>query len=189
MGRAATSSALRWIQRAVRLLEWIAGLTLGALLGVVLLQVSARFVLHASVDWTIDVATILLVWATFLGATVASFADENFAVSFLVGALPPAQRRVAELFANVAVIVILVALLIYGSRYTVIQTSQLYPGIAISKAWGAIAIPVSAMLMLPRYVLAAIGELSGAGQTRREQDRASRVAGAAEFTASHGGSQ
>ena len=97
--------------------------------------------------------------------------------------------RVAELFANVAVIVILVALLIYGSRYTVIQTSQLYPGIAISKAWGAIAIPVSAMLMLPRYVLAAIGELSGAGQTRREQDRASRVAGAAEFTASHGGSQ
>lgn len=185
-----TLPATRWSQRGVLLSEWLVGLVLGALTGVVMLQVIARFAFQVSLPWTMDVAGLLLVWATFLGAAVASFSDENFAVGFVVDALPDRFRPVAELVGNLAVIVTLAALLVYGLRYSLLQTSQLYPGIAISKAWGAAAIPVSAVLMLLRYFSAtrvALTKFRAGAQG--EQGTACSSAARARTPASHGDSK
>ena len=147
-------SSVNLARRGVRLVDFFAGLTIGALACTVMLQVIARYLLQISLDWTSDISTLLLIWATFLGAAVASFSDEHFAVGFVVDALPSSLRPAADLFANMAVTVTLLALLFYGCRYTLVQMSQQYSGIAISKGWATLAIPVSALLMLPRYVTA-----------------------------------
>jgi TRAP-type C4-dicarboxylate transport system permease small subunit len=139
-------------RRGAHLLHQIAALALGALACVVLLQVVARFVLRMSFEWTLDLATVLLVWTTFLGAAVASWFDDHFAVTFIVDVLPRPLRAVAELIANLAVTVTLATLLVYGFRYSLVQMSQTYPSLAIPKGWAALAIPVCALLMLPRYI-------------------------------------
>ena len=57
------------------------------------------------------------------------------------------------------VIVVLVELVIVGWRFAVLQTDQLYPSAGVPKAWAAAAIPIGALLMIPRYLLDALRRL------------------------------
>ena len=62
---------VRWLY--ANLLEWIVGLLLLAIVLITLWQVFSRYIMDAPVTWSDEVAQLLLVWATFLGA--ADFAS------------------------------------------------------------------------------------------------------------------
>lgn len=134
----------------------LAGLLLGILAVVVLLQVFSRYVLRAPVDWTIDGATMLLVWVSFLGAATASFGRAHFAMEFIVDALPTSIGRALSVIANLLVVLVLIELMVVGWQFAALQMDQTYPSAELPKGWAAMAIPVSAVLMIPRYLIDAL---------------------------------
>jgi TRAP-type C4-dicarboxylate transport system permease small subunit len=62
----------------VRLLEWIVIVVVAALVLDVLWGVFSRFVLRSPSRWTEEVATILLIWVSLLGAAVAFGRNEHW---------------------------------------------------------------------------------------------------------------
>lgn len=85
--------------------EVLAILLVAALCVVVTLQVFFRLVLGAPLSWSEELATILFVWVTMVGASLALKRGEHFAVELLQRQLPIRARRVVE---------ILVALILVG---------------------------------------------------------------------------
>jgi TRAP-type C4-dicarboxylate transport system permease small subunit len=147
-------------------LERLAGLALGALAVVVLLQVISRYVLRSPMDWTADGATILMIWVSFLGAAVAGLHRAHFALDFIVDALPQPIALIVRAVANLLTVVILCALAWLGLRFALLSMGTWYASVALPKAVAAAAIPVSAVLMIPGYL---IDGLAGLRRARRTQ--------------------
>jgi TRAP-type C4-dicarboxylate transport system permease small subunit len=77
----------------VRLLEWIVIIVVAALVLDVLWGVFSRFVLRWPSRWTEEVATILLIWVSLLGAAVAFGRNEHLGIDYLVKKFDPSARR------------------------------------------------------------------------------------------------
>jgi TRAP-type C4-dicarboxylate transport system permease small subunit len=153
---------------AVRLLggltlaaEAAATATLAALAVVVLLQVASRYVLRAPIDWSVDGATALLIWLSFMGAARAAFDRAHFRVDSLVEILPLGLRRIVAALSNYCAVAVLIILAYFGWRFAMLQMGQAYPGMPIAKGWIAIAIPIGAVLMIPRYLADAVAYTLG----------------------------
>lgn len=140
----------------VLVLERLAGLILGGLVVVVLLQVISRYLLRSPMDWTADGATILMIWVSFLGAAVAGLHRAHFALEFVVDAFSPGVARLTQAVANALVVVVLCALAWLGSRFALINMGTWYASVPLPKAVAAAAIPVSALLMIPGYLMDAL---------------------------------
>jgi TRAP-type transport system small permease protein len=128
---------------------------------VVILQVASRYVLHAPIDWTVDGATALMIWLSFAGAALAAFERAHFVIDGAVDMLPPAGRRAAIVFSNLCASAVLAVLVFYGWRFAMLQMGQDYPALPLAKGWVALAIPVGAALMIPRFVADAVAAALG----------------------------
>lgn len=154
------SPPVLWLFRNVaRVLDHLVGLVLLALAVVVLLQVISRYLLRSPIDWTIDGATLLLIWISFLGAATASFTRAHFAMEFVTNTLPVPVARVVSVIANVIVVVVLIEMAVVGWKFSMLQMDQNYPSAGLPKGWAALAIPVSALIMIPRYLIDALTTL------------------------------
>ena len=96
---------------------------MAALIGVITLQIVSR-VFFEAVGWTEEVARFLLVWITFLGATLAFQRGRHIAVTFVVDALPDPLQRVARIAAVLVALGFMIALMVIGYRYMQVQSFQ-----------------------------------------------------------------
>ncbi|RCV93557.1 TRAP transporter small permease [Vreelandella rituensis] len=119
---------------------------MAALIGVITLQIISR-VLFSAVGWTEEVARFLLVWITFLGATLAFQRGRHIAVTFAVDALPGRLRQVARIAATLIVLAFMVALVVIGYRYMQVQSFQKSASMRLSMTYVYAVIPLSAALM------------------------------------------
>ena len=71
----------------------VASVLLVALCMVVSLQVICRYALVHPLSWTEELASLLFVWMTLLGASIALREGQHFAVELLQRKLPPKIRR------------------------------------------------------------------------------------------------
>lgn len=119
---------------------------MAALIGVITLQVVSR-VLFSAVGWTEEVARFLLVWITFLAATLAFQRGRHIAVTFAVDALPGRLRQAARVIAVLSVIGFMVALVVIGYRYMQVQSFQKSASLRLSMTYVYAVIPLSAAVM------------------------------------------
>nr|WP_275287829.1 TRAP transporter small permease [Halomonas elongata] len=119
---------------------------MAAMVGVITLQIVSR-VFFTALGWTEEVARFLLVWITFLAATLAYRGGRHIAVDFVVEALPGRPQRLMRLLAGVAALAFLVALVIIGYRYMQMQSFQKSASLRLSMTWVYAVIPLSAALM------------------------------------------
>jgi len=117
-----------------------------ALIGVITLQVVSR-VLFSAVGWTEEVARFLLIWITFLAATLAFQRGRHIAVTFAVDALPGRLRQATHIIAILSVIAFMVALVVIGYRYMQVQSFQKSASLQISMTYVYAVIPLSAAVM------------------------------------------
>ena len=117
-----------------------------ALIGVITLQVISR-VLFSAVGWTEEVARFLMVWITFLAATLAFQRGRHIAVTFAVDALPGRLRQAARVVAVLSVIAFMVALVVIGYRYMQVQSFQKSASMRLSMTYVYAVIPLSAAVM------------------------------------------
>ncbi|WP_163851285.1 TRAP transporter small permease [Pseudooceanicola aestuarii] len=131
-----------------------------ALVGVITLQIVSR-VVFTSVAWTEEVARFLLIWITFLGATLAFQQGRHIAVSMLRDRLPPAPRRIVTGAGCLVVIAFLVTLAVIGWQYSNMQSFQKSPSLRLSMTWVYLVMPFSALVMTVLSVIDLINLLAG----------------------------
>jgi len=138
----APASAAWW------LLEVTAGLLIGAITVLVSVQVFARYVLNNTPPWSEELCRYLFVWASFLGACVATGRAAHLGVDSLVVRLPAGVREVLR-HAVTALIVVFMGLLVWqGAALVPAMATQRSPSMGISLQYVFMAIPIAGAIML-----------------------------------------
>lgn len=139
---------------------------MAALAAVITLQIVSR-VLFTAVSWTEEVARFLLVWLTFLGATLALTEKRHIAVTILTDRLPPALGRVAAIVGLVAMTAFLIALTWIGWQYMSMQSFQRSAALRLSMMYVYAVIPVSGALMSVLCLADLVTTISGRASAGR----------------------
>jgi len=137
-----------------------------ALIAVITLQIVSR-VFFTAVGWTEELARFLLVWITFLGATLAFQRGRHIAVTFIVNAMPGRLRQVTRILAVAIILGFMVALVLVGYRYTQMQSFQTSASLGWSMTYVYSIIPVCGALM-GWYALVDLVELVSEGPDTAE---------------------
>ena len=158
----ALTSLLQRSERALdAVIQPIVFLGMAALIGVITLQIVSR-VFFTAVGWTEEVARFLLIWITFLGATLAFQRGRHIAVSFVVDALPPRLAQLARIVAVLVALGFMIALVVIGYRYMQVQSFQRSASLRLSMTYVYAVIPLAAAIMA-WYALVDVIELVVSG--------------------------
>lgn len=122
------------------------GLVLG-LLCLILLQVTARYLLHISLPWTEEMARIALLWTVMFGAAVAMERREHYAITIVSHQLRPPVDWIVTLAANLIGLIFLIIFCIYGLKFAETGMRASYVSLGIPRGWVYVALPVGGALM------------------------------------------
>lgn len=129
---------------------------LGALMvGVVAAQVFFRYVLNHSLFWSEELARYILVWLTFLGASVAYRRGAHPRIDLLASRSNPRRERTLRIGAHLVAMAFFLLLVIYGAQFAYFVRLQISPALQLPKWIVMLVLPVSGLLML-LHALAAI---------------------------------
>ena len=110
--------------------------------------VVSRYVFHAPLVWSDELASILFLWLAMLGAVVAFWRGEHMRMTALVGMLGPTTHAFLEGVALAAAMTFLAALAWPAYEFTVDETYIRTPALGLINAWRAAALPTGLALML-----------------------------------------
>ncbi len=97
----------------------VAAVTLAIFTGIVLLDVVFRYWLHIPLAWPAESSVLCFQWMVFLGAPVALRRGLHFGVNVGLDRLPPAARRIADIFIGLTILATSIAIAIMAYRMTV----------------------------------------------------------------------
>lgn len=131
-----------------RLLDASLCLILGVMAAIVSASVFCRFALNSPLSWADELAQILLVWLTFLGAAVAVREDGHYYLNYLSRRAAGRGARVLQLTRDLAALAAIGVLLYFSARVTLGVTNWIMPATEISRSLVYGACPVGCVLML-----------------------------------------
>ncbi len=129
------------------LVEIPAALLVVAEIVVLLAGVTSRYLLHAPLVWSDELASMLFLWLAMLGAVVALRRGEHMRMTALVGKASPGVRAFLDVVAIAAPLAFLV--LVIGPAVDFAQDEAFItsPALEIPNSWRAAALPVGTTLM------------------------------------------
>ena len=110
--------------------------------------VTARYAFHAPLVWSDELASILFLWLSMLGAVVALRRGEHMRMTGLVSRVGPQARLLLEALAITAAIAFLVMILPDALDYAEDERFIVTPALEIANSWRAAALPIGIVLML-----------------------------------------
>jgi tripartite ATP-independent transporter DctM subunit len=131
-------------------------LLVAAEIAVLLAGVVSRYVFHAPLIWSDELASILFLWLAMLGSAVAFDRGEHMRMTAVVGKLSPAARAFTDVLATVAALVFLVLILPHSLEYAHEEAIIRTPALDISATWrvAAMVVGFGAMALLALLRLA-----------------------------------
>lgn len=138
-------AAFRMIDRTLDVALFV---ILAAMTTVVAANVFCRFVLQFSISWGDELAQILLVWLTFLGAAAATREKAHYAFDYLVRNLPGRAKKVFIVFTQLVCIGAISILLWYSWQVTWGIRRWIMPATEINRAFVYGACPAGCLFML-----------------------------------------
>jgi tripartite ATP-independent transporter DctM subunit len=133
--------------------EAMAALLVLAEICVLFAGVVSRYVFHAPLVWSDELASILFLWLSMLGAVVALRRGEHMRMTALVQKVQPHTRALLDAFAIAASIAFLVLIIWPSIDYAHEESFIVTPALEISNAWRAAAIPAGIGIMLVMALL------------------------------------
>ncbi|MBO0321527.1 TRAP transporter small permease [Muricauda sp. CAU 1633] len=131
-----------------KMVDGLLALILGSMSLIVAANVFFRFVLNASLYWVDEVAQILLVWLTFIGAALAIREKAHYVLNFLSEKLKGKAQRPFYILQQVLILFSIILLLYYGSIVVWKIRYWVMPATEISRMFVYIACPLGCALML-----------------------------------------
>lgn len=110
------------------------------------LQIIFRVFFNALV-WTEEAARYLLVWSSFLGATLAYKRKMHIAVTFGVDLLPKTLRKAVTLLSILISLIFFGTCAYYGFQLIAMQSFQLSPALRLPMKYIYLGIPLSFIVM------------------------------------------
>ena len=120
--------------------------------------VFGRYVLNATPTWVEQVALLLVVWMTFLGAAVGIRRKTHLAVDFVRDALRPGRRKAVTLLASLALLFFGLVMAWQGYVMWERTAQRAIPLLGISEGWRAIPVSISGA-MIVAFCLDDIGRM------------------------------
>lgn len=135
----------------VRLLEVATASLMGILVLDVTWQVVSRFILRKPSAWTEELATILMIWASLLGAALAYARKMHLGVDYFVGRLSADRRALVALYVHLLVIGFAGYIMVYGGLRIVMRTlavQQMTPALGLDRGYVYLALPIAGLFIL-----------------------------------------
>jgi tripartite ATP-independent transporter DctM subunit len=114
---------------------------------VLLAGVIARYVFHRPLVWSDELASLLFLWLSMLGAVVALRRGEHMRMTGLVNRVGPRAQAWLETLALTVPLAFLALVMWPAFEYAVEEAPVVSPAMEISNAWRASAIPAGLALM------------------------------------------
>ncbi len=111
-------------------------------------QVFCRYVLNSSLFWSEELARYMLVWLSFLGASVAYYRNLHPGVDALTSRISPDKQNIARLLVHGSSICLALIMVISGTQFAWFVRQQISPALAIPKWIILSVIPVSGVILL-----------------------------------------
>jgi len=131
--------------------QWIEYLLFGLGLTMTLVvatQVFFRYVLNQSLFWSEELARFLLVWLSFLGASVAYRRKAHPGIDVVSSRMPDALRRIFTVVVHIVSITLFVVMIFYGYRFAYFVRLQISPALYVPK-WVIFGIvPISGFILM-----------------------------------------
>ncbi len=131
-----------------RTLETLLFVTLASMVSVVGINVFCRFILNFSLSWGDELAQVLMVWMTFLGAAVGMRDRSHYAFDYLVKSLPDNVKKFFVLLSEVITIAMTLGLLYWSAQVTILIRHWVMPAMGISRSLVYGACPVGTFFLL-----------------------------------------
>jgi TRAP-type C4-dicarboxylate transport system permease small subunit len=128
---------------------WVENLvcTMGILMAVIVAaQVFSRYGLNYSLFWSEELARFLLVWITFLGASVAYFYNAHPGVDAVYRHLPLKLQRWSTLVVHVVSLCLFSVMVINGAGFAWFVRLQITPALSLPKWIIMGVVPVSGVI-------------------------------------------
>ncbi|WP_405380357.1 TRAP transporter small permease [Maribacter sp. LLG6340-A2] len=136
-----------------RILNVLLVLVLGAMAVIVAGNVFFRFILNASLYWADELAQILLVWLTFLGAALAVKEKSHYMLNFLIEKLNGNTKKFCWFFQQVMILTAIAILLYYSTIVSFKIRLWVMPATEISRFFVYAACPIGCLMMLYYSIL------------------------------------
>lgn len=136
--------------------KWAVVILLGILTVLVFSQVFFRYVIESGLTWSDEVARYILVWVTFLGASLGARTKALIGLEVVVNLLRGIPKRLAIEMAMFVTVGFLVFVVIYGAQLTVVGHDQFSPALFVRMSWVYMAIPIGGSLMIMNVLANAI---------------------------------
>ncbi len=153
------------LARLDAVLGWVVDLPVAILVAaeIVLLfsGIVARYVLHAPITWSDELASILFLWLAMLGSVVAFRRGEHMRMTAFVSWASPPARAFLDVFAVAAALAFLLLVVGPAGEFALDEDMIVTPALEISNMWRAAALPVGLGLMIVSALvrLARVGNL------------------------------
>jgi len=114
---------------------------------VISLQIISR-VLFSALTWSEELSRYLLVWSTFLGATLAYKRGMHISVTFVVEAFPPKMNKLIKVLSILLSMVFFAVAIKFGIQYILMQKIQVSAALRIPMKYIYTVIPLSFSIMI-----------------------------------------
>ncbi|MDR2174304.1 MAG: TRAP transporter small permease [Synergistaceae bacterium] len=126
--------------------------TLALMTGVTILQIVCRIGFRA-LTWSEEATCFLLVFASFLGTTVAFKRGSNIAVNFMLNVLPAPLKKIVTIAIELTGIVFFGVTGWYGAVLCIEERMQMASSMPISMAWMYLVFPLTGAVAILHLVV------------------------------------
>jgi TRAP-type C4-dicarboxylate transport system permease small subunit len=155
-------SILEKLSRAVN--KWIEYSLFGLGLSmsiIVAVQVFCRYVLNHSLFWSEELARYLLVWLTFLGASVAYYRGMHPGIDVVYARLPDTIRKAAAVTVHLLSMALFAIMIIFGIKFAYFIRHQISPALYLPKWLVYAIIPLSGTVFMLHGLIFFLDEIKG----------------------------
>ena len=126
---------------------------------VVAVQVFFRYVLNQSLFWSEELARFLLVWLSFLGASVAYRRKAHPGVDVLSSRMPDSLRKMFAVIVHSVSLIFFFVMILYGCRFAYFVRLQISPALYVPKWIIFSIVPLSGLIFLIHGITFLLHEL------------------------------
>ena len=147
--------------------HWIEVLLFGlgiSMAFIVATQVFFRYALNQSLFWSEELARFLLVWLTFLGATVAYRRKVHPGIDILYARMPPVLQKASVIMTHLASMALFAVMVFYGIQFAYFVRLQISPALYLPKWIVLSIIPLSGLVLMVHGALFLLAALKRGGR-------------------------
>jgi TRAP-type C4-dicarboxylate transport system permease small subunit len=143
---------MRLLDIFCRVSNWCAGLLIVVFVSLMVIDVNIgvfyRYVLNSALSWTEELSRYCMVWAAYLGMSLALRDKQHMGLSFIVEKFRLKVRGYSELVSRIIMMVFLIVVFRSSLNHLRVVKVQTSPSMEISMFWPYLAVTVGMGLMI-----------------------------------------